>query len=169
VINVFPIPTTTTIDYPHQKTHEGRYFSGGYYDSSVANNGTLDLLVQSSSTEYSHIKFSAVSSGNATVQLYTGTTVSAAGTGVTMSNHNRASAKAFSGTVTHTPTVTGVGTQINGTGFIAGGPGGGEGGDFGFSNEFILDKSTNYLFRVTNVSGSASKISSLIQGYQPTL
>jgi hypothetical protein len=86
-----------------------------------------------------------------------------------MSNHNRASAKAFSGTVTHTPTVTGVGTQINGTGFIAGGPGGGEGGDFGFSNEFILDKSTNYLFRVTNVSGSASKISSLIQGYQPTL
>lgn len=169
MIDVFPIPTTTVIDYPHQKTHEGRYFSGGYYDSSVANNGTLDILIQSSSSQYMHTKFSAVSSGNATVQIYEGTTVSAAGTGVTMTNHNRASSKVFSGTVTHTPTVTGVGTQVNGTGFIAGGPGGGEGGDFDFSNEFILNISTNYLFRITNVSGSSAKISASIQGYEPTL
>lgn len=169
MISTYP-KSVISIDFAHQKTHEGRYFSGGYNNISVANNGTLDLLVQMGATNLFHMKVKADSGGDVTLQLYEDATFSNAGTGVTMSNHSRSSAKAFDATVTHTPTVTGTGTQVNGTVFIPGGSGGNsQGGGGGWANEYILSASKNYLIRVTNVSGGSKDISLTIEGYQPTL
>lgn len=179
MINVYPPATQTVIDSVHKHTHEGRYFSGGYYNAAVANGDTVDILIQAG-TESTHAKFKAVCGGDSTLQVYEGATFSAAGTAVTMSNHNRGSAKAFDGTVTHTPTITGTGTQINGTALIAAGVSGGGGGGGGssggrgsdsnsFASEFILAASTDYLVRITNNSGAATKIESHVEAYQPNL
>lgn len=159
------------IDIAHIKVHEGRYFSGGYYNASVAGGGAIDLLIQSSATEDTHVRFHLMTGGDATSQLYEGTTFSAAGTAVTISNHNRQSAKVFSGTVTHTPTVTDVGSQLNGTQFVPGGGGGNAvGGEMpGFLNEFILAASTTYLLRVTNITGNNQAMAVHFECYQPTL
>jgi hypothetical protein len=170
VLNSYPPVVQEVIDYLHKKVHEGRWFSGGYYNAALADSGNIDLLIQTSSTYAMHMVASAISSGSSTFQIYEGTTFSSAGTAVTMSNHNRSSAKVFSGTVTHTPTITAVGTQINGTGYVPGSTkSSGGGGEFGFQNEFILAASTTYLFRSTNNSGATAKTSIHIECYQPTL
>lgn len=173
---IIPSPTQVTVDITHEKVHLGQYFSGGYYNSAVGAGTNLDILIQASSTYYTHAIFACSASVECTLFLYEDTTFSAAGTAVTMSNHNRASAKSFSGTVTHTPTVTGVGTQLNSTSYLHGGasgPGGSaspNGASFdGFTTEFILDLSTNYLFRITNISAGAARISARMDCYQPNL
>lgn len=159
-----------TVDIVHQRVHEGRYFSGGYYNAAVADTNTIQLLVQTTA-EVTHAVFNATSSGDAYIQLFEGATVSAAGTAVTMSNHNRQSTKVFGGTVTHTPTVTGTGTQVNGTSLMPGGTkSAGSGGEFdGFGAEFVLAASTIYLFRVTNVAGGNAKMDVALKCYQPNL
>lgn len=162
--------TQVVIDIVHQRAHEGRYFSGGYYNASVANNGVIELILQTSSEQDTHTKVHVAAGGDATIQIYEGATFSNAGTSVAVSNHNRKSSKSFAGTLTHTPTLTGTGTQINGTQFL---PGGGIiasiGGEYDFSNEFILDNATTYLFRATNISGSATDMIISFQCYQPDL
>lgn len=169
MINVYPVPGVVTTDVTHQRVHEGRYFSGGEYNAAIANGGILDILIQSS-TQSTHIKFSGTSGGDASMVLYENTTFSAAGTAVVISNHNRSSSKVFSGTITATPTITVVGTQVNGTIFIAGGSHTNSiGGSGDFNNEFILAASTNYLLRITNNSGAATKVETHIECYQPNL
>lgn len=157
------------IDYAHQKTHEGRFFSGGYYNSSLANSAVQDLLITTSANNSFHLQPYSAISGDCTMQIFEGPTTSA-GTDVTISNHSRSSTKVSDLTVKHTPTVTGTGTQINGTIFLPGGDKhSGGGGKFGFSAEIILAKSTSYLLRITNVSGGAIKASLGIVGYHPSL
>jgi hypothetical protein len=163
-------PLVVNIDYVHQKTHEGRFFSGGYYNAALADAGTLDILVQLGAVETLHAIAQFSGGGDLTVDMYEGTTFSAAGTAFAMTNHNRSSSKVFAGTTTHTPTVTGVGTALGPTMFVPGGAGGNSGGGSGgFEKEFILKINTVYLLRITNVSGLARKVFALIQGYQPTL
>jgi len=158
------------ISHEHQKTHEGRFFSGGYYNGAVANNGTVEVLIQMGTTNTFHSRFSASVSGDSIIELFEGATFSAAGTAFLMSNHNRNSSKVFDGTVTYTPTITATGDKVNGTKYIpAGEKAHASGGGGSFSNEFVLKLSTNYLVRVTNNSGSAAKISVELDGYQPDL
>lgn len=170
MLNVYPAPIQTTLDIVHFRGHEGRLFSCGHYNSNVVNGASIEMLVQSSSTFDTHTVIIGESTGDAEMYLYEGTTVSAAGTAVTVSNHNRQSAKAFDGTITHTPTVTTTGTQINGTGLLPGGTkSSGTGGETGFTSEFILALNTKYLFRVTNNSGGNAKMAININCYQPSL
>jgi hypothetical protein len=72
--------------------------------------------------------------------------------------------------MTSAPTVTGVGTQINGTDYLVGGTRGHSyGGQGGFENEFILLPNTNYLIRMTNDSGSTIKMNTSLYGYHPNI
>lgn len=170
MINTYPTEVITVIDTYHDLVHKGKYFSGGYYDAALVNAGVLDLLLQSSSAHLSHAKSAVAASGDCVINIYEDTTFSSAGAAVTMTNHNRASADVFSGTVTSNPTVTSVGTILDGTGFLPGGTKHtGGGGEFGFNNEFVFAKSKNYLIRVTNVSGVTIKISAMIEIVQSTL
>lgn len=169
MITTYPPATTTVIDFAHYETHSGNTFSGGYYNSSLADASSIDILIQNGSTSTYHMICAAAVSGTCTMQVFEGATFSNAGTSVTMTNHNRTSAKTFSGTVTHTPTLTGTGTQLNGTQLIPGGDKHSVGVSGSFTSEIILAKSTNYLVRLTNISGGAIKASAHIEGYQPTL
>lgn len=163
-------PLVVSIDFIHQKVHEGRFFSGGHYVASVSNNGTLDILFQTDATHTFHGVAEATCGGNALMQMYEGVTFSAAGTAMTLTNHNRNSSKVIPSGVTHTPTITGLGTQLNGTKLIPGGSGGTSSGGTGdFAREFVLKPSTNYLLRITNISGIAQPMSTTIEGYIPDL
>lgn len=159
-----------TVDVVHLMVHAGRYFSAGVYNAALAGAGTLDILVQTG-TQAMHLVWRGSSSGHATLNAYEGTTFSAAGTALAALNHNRTSAKTTDATITHTPTVTAVGTQMNGTEFLAAGNKGDGAGAIGsaFGNEFNLAPSTSYLFRLTNVSGGASQTSTGISFYHPLL
>jgi len=161
----------TTIDVVHSMVHRGKYFSGGYYNPALANNGTLDLYLQGSGLHNTHLTLKFNASAEFTVTIFESPTVSAAGTGVTMSNHNTSSSNVFSGTATHTPTVTATGNAINGVAYVTGGNGGNAtGGSLDeFTSEFLLDKTKNFLFRATNISGQAIRISGHLNVYQPTL
>jgi len=156
-----------SINSVHDNIHKGLFFTGGHYIASLANDASLDLLIQNGATN-THMDFYESVGGDSIIMLYEGVTFSNAGTDVTVSNHNRKSANAFIGTITHTPTITGLGNQINSTVFSAGGTGGNaQGGSFdGFSNEFVLKENTNYLLRATNVSGQARKASMKVSFYQ---
>lgn len=159
-----------SIDAVHNHTHLGRYFSGGYYNAAVANNASIDLLIQTGANSSPHTKVTVSNGGDALVYSYEDVTFSAAGTAVTVSNHNRNSTKVLDCTVTHSPTITGLGTEIGGVGYSAGGEkNASAGGSFGFSNELVLKPATAYLFRATNVSGAAAKIALMLECYQPTL
>ena len=167
MITVYPNPTQTIIDTAHKYTHEGRYFSGGFYNASVANGATIEILIQNVGSF--HVLSTLTAGGESTLQIYEGTTFSVAGSAVTMSNHNRSSAKVFDGTATSTPTVTVAGTQMNGTVYVAAGDKHSSGVEHGFDNEYILAANTNYLIRGTNNSGGAIKMQLTIEGYQPNL
>jgi hypothetical protein len=162
---------TEIIDPVHAHVHEGIFFSGGHYNAAVANNGNLDLLIQTSALYPIHIVFSIAAGAECTYQIFEGTTFSNAGTAIAMNNHNRLSVKTFNGTVTHTPTVTVVGTAINSVQYVAAGPNGAlqtpsGGSSEGFSFEFILDVSQSYLVRVTNISGGATRVALRADCYQ---
>lgn len=157
------------LSWVHQKLHEGRFFSGGYLNPAVANGGTVDILFQTGAAGTFHGMAEASSSGDAVMTMYEGVTFSAAGTAVTMTNHNRNSLNVMTEGVTHTPTITGLGTQLNGPIFVPGGKATGSGGTGGFSEEFILKSSTAYLLRITNTSGVAQQVGAIVKGYLPTL
>ena len=153
------------LDSTHSHTHAGDFYSGGHHSLSVADDESLTLLVQAAS-EF-HAQFSAVATGDCTVELYVGTTFSAAGTAVSMSNHRLDSANVSPVTVTHTPTVTANGTQFNGTELLAAGAKHSSGGgQAGFANEVIIPAGYVLLLVVTNVSGGAVKMSLGVEGYK---
>jgi len=161
---------TRVIDSVHQKVHEGRFFSGGYYNPAVADGGRIELLVQVGATYAPHVVVSGASGGDSVMEVFEAPTFSSAGTAVVVSNHNRSSIKTFAGTVTHTPTLLTDGTPLNGAMFVPGGEKAqSTGGSGSFTEEFVLALNTAYLFRVTNSAGAAKKQSIRLAAYQPTL
>lgn len=149
----------------HARIHEGSFFSTGLADPALANDGVLEIVIQTPATGAIHARFAGAAGGDFRVGLFEGTTFSAAGTTLTPSNRNRLSSIVTTATFTHTPTLTLDGTALF-DGYIGGGTGGNAiGGQISSFEEFILDQSTNYLARVTNVSGQASLASLTVQFY----
>jgi len=157
-----------TITHEHNKTHEGSFFSCGYYVNSLANNGTLDILIDLDTAPF-HVQASTSAGGDCTIQLYEDT-IYTSGTPINVTNHNRVSSNTFIGSILHTPSITNLGNQLSGTGLLLGGSQGkAYGGSFGFANEMVLAPTKNYLYRVTNISGSTIKAYIHIEGYQNIL
>ncbi len=155
-----------SITYEHNKTHEGKFYSGGYFNASLANNGTLDILIDLASLSF-HAQASSIASGDCTIQIYEDT-IYTGGSSISMLNHNRTSSNTFIGSVVHTPSISDLGVQLNGIGYLSGGTkNAAYGGSFGFANEMILAPTKNYLYRVTNISGGTIKAYVHIEGYLP--
>ena len=166
----------TTIDYAHDKTHEGRFFSGGYYNPALVNNGIFDVLIDMGPDVF-HTQATITIQGDSTIEIYEGT-IASGGSSIIMTNHNRMSSKTFTGSVYHTPTISSLGNKLSSTAYIpagtssGGGSGSsktGSGASVGFSNEFILAINTKYLFRLTNISGASIRAFIHLEGYQPTI
>lgn len=148
-----------TIDYVNFINQEGRLFEVDYQHQDIDNNESRDILVRTSGRGTMIRLVSIV--GNRTpweMRLFEGATVSADGTTLTPTNRNRLSTfqeQVFFG---FEPTVTDDGTEISfqavpdatGNGGYESLQGNREGADW------ILLPNTDYLFRITNIAGSAN-------------
>src|SRR5512139_1122933 len=96
-----------TIEVPHHEVHEGEYFTASIYSSSVANNGTLMVLLRTGATRWDHLVFEVAAGGNYECELLEKPTVTGAGTALTAHNMKRGSPNAAQTTIFHTPTIAG--------------------------------------------------------------
>lgn len=160
----------TSIDEPHRMIHDGFMFSLEHSSASLANNGDLDLLITVPAGVFPHIRQTGVRVGDTpcTVHFFEGPTTSANGTALAVYNRNRNSDNTNDVTIYVGPTVSDDGTELvrrllpASGGFFT--PGGAS--IQGFSEEWILAPSTDYLVRVTNESGAAIDLTVDILWYE---
>jgi hypothetical protein len=167
-VSSFPV-LREIIDSVHAKVHSGLAYSVSHSFTSVADTTSVDVLITVGSNKYLHSGITITATGTSSVSLYSGATVSANGTALTAYNLNRASANTTDASWYYTPTVTGTGTALAIT-LIPGGEKnqavGGSAGALSRGAEWILNKSTNYLIRVTNNSGSSATINVGVMYYE---
>lgn len=164
------VPYTPVTLAVHSRVHEGRLFSGGYYTATLADNASLDMLIQVGSQTETHANILVICGGDALYSIYEGTIFSSQGSVINTSNHNRNSSKLLDAVITYNPVITSNGLQINGTTFLSGGQKThASGGVWSLAEELILKANTSYLFRLTNISGLSKPANILFTGYQPNL
>lgn len=155
----------TMISEEHRMIHDGFMFDASGIEATVANAGTLDLLIKVPAGYFPHVTLVEFQPSDAALQVdfFEGTTVSADGSAVNTRNHNRAGTPNDSPntTIFQDPTVTADGTNLH-TRHIPdpGGPPGRDSGQLvaGGDVEWVLGHPTlakNYLWRLTNNSGGA--------------
>lgn len=147
----------------HTNIHKGIFFTCTRREENLSNNGALNVLVQV--TAAAHVRFSLAVGGQCHVDLFEGTTFSAAGTPLTCRNRNRFSSKTASTTMTYAPTISTDGTALAET-YIPGGTHGTAEGFIKSSFEEWVLKPGNYLLRITNKSGIATDLSTTIDHYE---
>lgn len=170
VVTVEPRDAVTgavvTIDTIHHEVHEGEMFHAEHVATTVANNASLDLLINPGAVDQ-HLALSVTAGGACRVYVYENPTASG-GTAVPVYNMLRSSANPTLATVAHTPTVTATGSTAIVPGRYV--PGGASaqtrvGGTIRTGTEWIYKASTPYLVRITNVSGQAVFVDAALEWY----
>lgn len=153
------------VDYAHHEIHEGdHYFIKGWMD--LTNAQVFDFLATTPDTlKWAHMVVAFSSEAESHITIYEGTTTSADGTAVTAVNRNRNSSNTPGVVVTHTPTVTGVGTQIASYKM---GSMQKAGGEVRGNNELVLKQNTKYLIRITNDTALNNWFDYLADWYEHT-
>jgi len=157
------------VDVNHQRNHDGRAFFAYkmYPDSSpLAATASIDIVLASPSGVFPHITVDAMCLGDAEFYIYEGTATTG-GTTLTPVNRNRNYADSNPSQIAMVvnPTVTSIGTQLDAQ-VIAGGSGKKSGGGAVGSLEYVLKPLTNYLFRLTNVNGTAHAAHMQLEWYE---
>ena len=145
-----------TADVNHVRLHEGRaYIAWNIYPDSakLAAGASADIVLAAAPGVTPHLTIAMESSGDADFFVYEGT-VTTGGTSFTPVRRNRNIASTSDVAMVLNPTVTTLGTLINQQ-FITGGTGKKASGGSSGSLEYVLAPLTNYLFRLTNVNGTA--------------
>ena len=158
----FPI-----VDVNHLRLHEGRAFKAyRIYPSAtkLADGASCNIAIAWASGVYPHILMDASCGGNAELYMYEGATVSG-GTSFTAVKRNRTSATTSQSAILINPTVSVTGTEIDAE-IVAGGSGKKSGGGGSNVLEMVLNPLTTYLFRLTNVSGSAHMAELFLEWYE---
>lgn len=149
----------------HANIHRGIFYTCTRREEGLANNGTLDVLVQVAAGTAAHIRFSLAVGGQCYIDLFENTTFSAEGTAMLCMNRNRFAGDTSTTEMTYAPTLTADGDALATT-YI---PGGTHGTAEGFIKssfeEWILGPG-NYLLRITNKSGVATDLSTTIDHYE---
>jgi hypothetical protein len=157
------------VDVNHQRNHDGRaYFAYKIAPDSapLAANASINIVLASPSGVFPHITVHALCLGDAELYIYEGTSTTG-GTAFTPINRNRNYAVSNQSQVAMVinPTVTSVGTEIDAQ-LIPGGAGKKSGGGTAGSLEYVLKPLTNYLFRLTNVNGTAHAAYLTLEWYE---
>jgi hypothetical protein len=146
--------TIINVDAVTRRIEQGLLYSAIATDPAVVQDASLDLLIRTSNQVLSPAIFSLLYGGAVNIQFFEGVTVSADGTPVADINHRRIQPIRPAETLTfQNPTVTDFGTAI-----IPGinTPGGTQGQNtVGGGREtlfWVLEKSTDYLFRLTSLA-----------------
>ena len=145
-----------TAEINHHRLHEGRAFIAWniYPDSAkLAAGASANIVLAAGPGTIPHVTIAMESSGDADFFIYEGTTTTG-GTAFTPVRRNRNIAATSNVAMVTNPTVNTLGTLINRQ-FVTGGTGKKSSGGGGGSLEYVLAPLTNYLFRLTNVNGTA--------------
>ena len=158
-----------TVDVNHQRNHDGR----AYYaykiapdSAKLADGASINIVLASPSGVFPHITVHGMCLGDAELYIYEGT-VTTGGTAFTPVNRNRnyAVSNVSQVAMVINPTVTSVGTELDAQ-IIPGGTGKKSSGGTAGSLEYVLKPLTNYLFRLTNVNGTAHAASLNLEWYE---
>jgi hypothetical protein len=157
------------VDVNHQRNHDGRgYFAYKLAPDSapLANNASINIVLASPSGVFPHLTVHAMCLGDAELYIYEGASTTG-GTAFTPINRNRNYAVSNPSQVAMVinPTVTSVGTEIDAQ-IIPGGSGKKSGGGTAGSLEYVLKPLTNYMFRLTNVNGTAHAAHLQLEWYE---
>lgn len=161
----------TTIDAEHRLVHEGLMFSLNDVTTGVANNSSLDVLFRVAESSFPHIRVLKwiAEDADASGFVYEAPTTSDDGTQLTnIVNRNRNSSETANSTLFVGPTVSDVGIELAHFYFPDQGGLFGQTGVFGDDpgEEWVFKPNTNYLFRLTNQSGSAITVGTQIIWYE---
>lgn len=155
----------TVMPKQHYEVHEGESFSVSHSFGSVGNGNTV-LFRLTTGTKYANLTWSIDAGGLSLITLQEGTTFSVAGTTVMIFNRNRNVSTTTTAVAKHTPTVDDAGTVIRSEQIPGGSnPSRGGGGSSREDLEWIMIPSTDYLWSITNQSGSAQYITIEIDFY----
>lgn len=157
------------VDVNHQRNHDGRaFFAYVLYPvaSKLAAGASIDIVIASPAGVFPHLSVEAFCQGDAEFYLYEGTSTSG-GTLFTPINRNRnyAVSNPSQSAMVINPTITSLGTALDGQ-IVPGGVGKKSGGGDSATLEYVLKPLTNYLFRLTNVNGTSHAASLTIEWYE---
>jgi hypothetical protein len=158
----FPI-----LDINHLRLHEGRAYNvyRMYPDAAkLAAGASCNIAIAWATNVYAHLLVDASCGGDAELYIYEGATVTG-GTAFTAVRRNRVIETASQSAVLINPTVTNVGTELDGQ-ILAGGTGKKAGGAGTGGLEMVLKPLTTYLFRLTNVNGTPHMAELLLEWYE---
>lgn len=144
------------VDVNHHRLHEGRaYIAWNIYPDSakLASGSSADIVLAAGPGVIPHVTIAMESSGDCDFFVYEGV-VTTGGTSFTPVRRNRYISSTSNVAMVTNPTVTTLGTLINQQ-FVTGGTGKKSSGGSSGSLEYVLAPLTNYLFRLTNVNGTA--------------
>lgn len=158
-----------TVDVNHQRNHDGRAFFAYkmYPDSApLAAGASIDIAIASPAGVFPHVTVDGLCLGDAELYVYEESTTSG-GTSFTPINRNRNQALNNPSQVAMVinPTVSAVGTELDAQ-IIAGGAGKKSTGGAAGSLEYVLKPLTTYLFRLTNVNGTAHAAYMTLEWYE---
>jgi hypothetical protein len=155
------------VDVNHQRNHDGRaWFAYKIAPDSakLADAASIDIVLASASGVVPHITVDALCLGDAELYIYEGTSATG-GTSFTPINRNRNYTTSSQVAMIINPTVSSLGTQIDAQ-ILPGGSGKKSSGGSAASLEYVLKPLTNYLFRLTNVNGTAHAASLQLEWYE---
>lgn len=155
------------VDVNHQRNHDGRaWFAYKIAPDSakLADGASIDIVLAAASGVIPHMTVDALCLGDAEFYIYEGTSATE-GTSFTPINRNRNYTTSSQVAMIVNPTVTTLGTQIDAQ-ILPGGSGKKSGGGAAGSLEYVLKPLTNYLFRLTNVNGTAHAASLQLEWYE---
>jgi len=160
----FGLPITTVFG---SHLNEGLLFRTGYtYDFSnkLADSANFDIVIAFGSGIEPRIAIEGLCVGDAMGYMYEGTSTTG-GTALTEITLNRNSTNVSNSAAVLNPTINSLGTLLGTYLLIGGQKNKASGGDIS-ATQLILKPLTNYLFRMTNVSGFAQAAEMTITWYE---
>lgn len=135
---------------------QGDFYGTGYDDEPIANNNSIDVLIQTGPLKDLHAFFSGAVGGDSVGELFEDPTKTNNGTALPIENYNRQSSNVANARAYHTPALTSDGSLVVRQ-RMPGGSGGNAPGDtvnITTRVPIVLKRSSFYLARITNLSGS---------------
>lgn len=149
----FPSDTSIAIDKAHREIHEGHSYCSSFNATLASGAATTFLVNTPAGNIVGHLIMSLRSSGESNIKVYEGATVSALGTVMQETQHNRNSSRAALIEITRAPTVTSLGTVLDGFEFHVG-AGQTRGGEARGISELVMKPSTLYI--INGISEASS-------------
>lgn len=149
------------INYTIHEIHEGVLFYAEHVDAAMEDTNKIELVITTPNTaKWAHAFIGVSATGASTLQIYEGVITSDDGIVIPPVNRNRnkSSSKEAAVVITHTPTITNVGTLIQTKYCGATGKFSADGEDQRNENEWLLKQNTKYLVRLTADAAIKGKV-----------